>query len=199
MGTVYIIKNDISEKVYIGSTNQKLNVRMNQHRSRSRKGVKRYELYNYMREIGEEHFHIEPLIESVPDERLYEEELRAIANYPNQEDLLNTVHGFPLQECYIIAIEYNNGKRIKEIARERGHCSKNVTAVLKHMGIEVLDWNEHQKIKVDESDLRRMYVDEMMSTPEIAKVYGTSPVTINKWLRRYDIPVRKAVNRKYLR
>ena len=151
MGTVYIIKNHISEKVYIGSTTQKLSVRMAQHLSRSRKGVKRYELYRYMREIGEEHFYIEPLIEFVPDDQLYEEELRAIFNYPNKDDLLNTVHGFPLPECYIIALEYMNGKRVKEIARERGHCAKSITAVLKRMGVEVLDWNEYQKVKIVEN------------------------------------------------
>lgn len=199
MGVVYIIKNDVSEKVYIGSTKQGLYRRMTEHRSRCRKGVKRYELYRYMREIGEEHFYIEPLIESVPNDRLYEEELIAINNYPDKNALLNTTFGFPISECYVIAMEYQNGKKVKQIAKERGHCAKSVSAILRQMGIEVLDWNEHQKVKIDEADLRRMYVDEMMTTPEIAKIYGTSAVTINKWLRRYNIPIRRAINRKYLR
>jgi len=59
---VYKITNDINDKIYIGSsTNQYLSTRMSNHRQlcKDLSGRRNTILYNYMREIGIEHFCIE--------------------------------------------------------------------------------------------------------------------------------------------
>ena len=64
---VYKLTNDLDDKIYIGSTNnQYLCTRMNSHRQlcKDLSGRRNTTLYNYMREIGIEHFKIE-LIEKV--------------------------------------------------------------------------------------------------------------------------------------
>jgi len=57
---VYKITNDIDDKTYIGSSNQKLSKRMGQHRTSCRRGVKK-SLYTHMLRIGIEHFRICPV------------------------------------------------------------------------------------------------------------------------------------------
>lgn len=199
MGCVYIITNDVNENVYIGSTNRPIAQRLREHKSRSQKGSKKhYLLYKEMREIGAEHFAISVLQDGIPEESLLNVEQECIKSYPVPERLLNSKTGLSESDIEYILNAYQNGKRIKEIARERGHCSKTVAGVLKQRGVQILNWNEFESVKICESDLRRLYEDEFKTTPEIAALYGTSHQTILKWLRRYGIPVRRAVNRKYL-
>lgn len=68
MINIYIIKNTINKKVYIGATRQPIEDRFNEHcaNSRSKHKASRNKLYKAMSELGEEHFFIE-LIESVDD------------------------------------------------------------------------------------------------------------------------------------
>ena len=199
MATVYIIRNSENEKVYIGSTLQPLRIRMNQHRSRAMRGRK-YDIYAEMRRIGIDKFWIEPLVEipGATSEEIHRVELDNIKAYPDKANLLNQKLGVSYRDIEYIVEEYKAGKAIKKIAKERGHCSKSVAAILKSEGVEIKDWNEIEKVKIDDEDLRRMYVDEMMTTPEIAEVYNTSPQTIRKRLIKNGVKLRKAVNRKYL-
>ena len=199
MATVYIIRNSENDKVYIGSTTQPLHKRMNEHRSRAING-KRYVFYDEMRRIGVDKFTIEPMLEipNATQEEIHRAELDAIKTYPDKAKLLNTALGISYSDIDAIIEEYKNGKAIKKIAKERGHCSKSVSAVLKSQGIEIKDWNEIERIKIDDEELRRLYVDEMKTTPEIAEMYGTSHQTILKRLRKIGIKPRRAVNRKYL-
>ena len=57
---IYKITNDLNDKIYIGSTTYKyLSQRMNVHRMMSKAKTNRHStLYNFMREIGVEHFQI---------------------------------------------------------------------------------------------------------------------------------------------
>ena len=64
---IYKITNTLNDKIYVGSTNnQYLCSRMNCHRQKCKDltGRRNSKLYNYMREIGVQHFDIE-LIEKV--------------------------------------------------------------------------------------------------------------------------------------
>ena len=61
---VYKVINDLNDKIYIGSsTNALLSSRMNLHRMACKNisGRRNSKLYNYMRELGIEHFKIETI------------------------------------------------------------------------------------------------------------------------------------------
>jgi predicted transcriptional regulator len=47
--------------------------------------------------------------------------------------------------------------------------------------------------------LSQLYVNENMSTREIARRLGIGKTTVSRWLKRYEIPVRKCKNPKYPR
>ena len=57
---IYKITNDLNDKIYIGSTTYKyLSQRMNAHRMMAKAKSQRHsDLYNFMREVGVEHFKI---------------------------------------------------------------------------------------------------------------------------------------------
>ena len=46
------------------------------------------------------------------------------------------------------------------------------------------------KITIDPELLRRWYVDERLTTEKVAARIGCAPITIRRWLRRFEIPVR---------
>jgi group I intron endonuclease len=79
MGKIYKIVNNVNNIMYIGSTTfEKLSLRMNLHRSRSRIPSRKSAIYTAMREIGASNFEIE-LIKDYPCEtrrELLEEEYR---------------------------------------------------------------------------------------------------------------------------
>jgi transposase len=54
----------------------------------------------------------------------------------------------------------------------------------KHKGDnEVADWKDKDKLK-------RLYLEQRLSTREIAKRFDCSPTTVSTYLQRYDIPRR---------
>lgn len=55
---IYKIVNDINDEIYVGSTVQKLNRRLNDHKYDSKKFIKRNGLYVMVNEVGWEHFKI---------------------------------------------------------------------------------------------------------------------------------------------
>lgn len=61
-GKIYKLVNDLNDKIYIGCSNYAyLSTRMNSHRQscKDTSGRRNSKLYNYMREVGVDHFKIE--------------------------------------------------------------------------------------------------------------------------------------------
>lgn len=46
----------------------------------------------------------------------------------------------------------------------------------------------------DEQTLYHLYVEERLSTTKIGVMYGVHAITINRWLRHYNIPLRPQNN-----
>jgi intein-encoded DNA endonuclease-like protein len=65
---------------------------------------------------------------------------------------------------------------------------------LREYGIKVRTLSEvkriNSKINISKKELKNLYVDRRMSSPEIAKIYHCSPVVIRYWLRKYGIKIR---------
>lgn len=200
-GTVYIIKNTANQKVYIGSTTRNLSVRMKEHRCRANKsitGVKNYEVYKEMALIGIDKFYIESLETNICTDKLKQVESEYIESYKDKSNLLNRYKNLSYKDIQIIIDEYKTGLTIKEIGAKYSHCKKTVSFFLKKNGIEIKEWNEEQRIKIDDEELKNMYVNKFMTTVEIAKIYNTSSQTIRKHLIKIKIPLRRAVKRIYL-
>lgn len=83
-GFIYIIKNTINEKVYIGQTSRTIEARWNQHKAAALRGENQgIILYNAMRKYGVENFYISEL-EKVDIKKLNEREIYWIKFYNSQ-------------------------------------------------------------------------------------------------------------------
>ena len=195
-GTVYIIRNTINDRIYIGSTTRKLNERMREHKSRAITKSKNSELYDDMRLYGCDCFSIEAIKTDIPESELLDAEYKAIKQ--NLDRCYNSFLGLHRANAEEMIRLYNDHMTIKQISVKLGHCKKTVSSILKANDVEITDWNECQRFKEDPETIRGMYEENMMSTVEIGAVFGVSNVTILKFLKRNGITVRKAVSRKYL-
>lgn len=92
MGFIYIIKNTINEKVYIGQTTNTIEYRFSQHLDCAKRNYKNSILYNAMRKYGSKHFYVE-LIEEVPFEKLDEREIYWISYYDSYNNGYNSTIG----------------------------------------------------------------------------------------------------------
>ena len=57
-GKLYIIRNPIDDKVYVGATYQELHERMKEHRKDSKNPTRQSKLYVHMRKLGRDNFEI---------------------------------------------------------------------------------------------------------------------------------------------
>lgn len=120
IGKIYIIKNDINEKVYIGQTIQKIERRFQKHLSDAKKIDSH--LYRAINLYGAEHFFCE-LIEEVKIDELDDREIYWIAYFNSYKNGYNSTPGGQANKgCYnqellqLIIDQWEQGKNQREIA-----------------------------------------------------------------------------------
>lgn len=116
MGSIYIIKNNINNKVYIGQTIQALNIRLQNHKMASR--IEDTKFYRAMRKYGEDNFFIE-LLETVSNDKLDERERYWIKEYDSYYSGYNSTlggNGTPRIDYNLIIQEWEQGKSVKQIS-----------------------------------------------------------------------------------
>lgn len=163
MGYIYIIRNTVNNKAYIGQTIQTLSTRFSNHIRDSK--VINYEtldflykskLYNAFRKYGYDKFYIE-LIEECSNEELNEKEIYYIKYFDSFNKGYNTTLGgegnrlysFTKEEELEIVNLYKELKSINEIARQL-HCSVSpIREILYKYNIEIVD-NSIKIIMYDE-------------------------------------------------
>ena len=81
-GTIYVIRNDLNNKVYVGQTRRTLQQRLQGHFAESKThALHGRPLHIAIRTLGKEHFWIEPLEENVPLDQLDSLECEYINKY----------------------------------------------------------------------------------------------------------------------
>jgi len=91
---IYIIKNRINNKVYVGATNRKIQQRFLQHVSNASKyRKKRNKLYLAMQKYGAENFYVE-LLEQVSEDKAQEREDFWIAKYMSIDSGYNLIRSY---------------------------------------------------------------------------------------------------------
>lgn len=112
MAYVYIIKNDINSKVYIGKTNFSLEKRFQEHVQDSKKErCEKRPLYDAINKYGENHFWIEKLEECKPEEAS-KKEIYYIQYYNSYKNGYNATKGgdgsFRIDYEKVMSLYYNN-------------------------------------------------------------------------------------------
>ena len=133
-GSIYIIRNTINNKVYIGQTTQTIGIRFTNHKMASRTGEDT-KFYRAMRKHGEENFYPE-LLEQVEVEDLNDRERYWIKYYDSYYNGYNSTLGGdqPYRINYDKVKElWDNGMSVGEIAQTMGHAGDAISRILKDM------------------------------------------------------------------
>lgn len=193
-GRIYIIKNTINNKVYIGQTKVSIKLRFQNHLSAARKG-KDYVIGKAIRKYGEKFFYIE-LLEECPIEELNNREKYWIAFY----DSTNYRFGYNISiggnvirttkelDKNVILELFNSGIPAFKIAKLLHTGVPNITNLLKSLNIKY--GVQLQKTDaVQEKEIIDLYLSGY-STVEIGYKFNKNKSTIRRILLRNNIKTR---------
>ena len=189
MGYIYIIKNHINSKVYIGKTSTTVEQRFKEHirDSRKRRQEKR-PLYNAMRKYGIDQFYIE-LMEQT--ENTIEREKYWISYYDSYHNGYNATLGGDgseyVNKSKIISL-YQEVLNIREVNRQTGYDQGTIRKVLKEFNIPVY-WSKDTISKEKSKHLAKIdintnnIVEVYFSIKEAARKLHVTKRTISKALQ----------------
>lgn len=113
-GSIYIIRNTVNDKVYIGQTTMTVHERFMAHLKPSTcKAKAGYKLYNAMKKHGNDKFYVETIEDGVPLDKLDEREIELIAEYDSFNNGYNSTPGGDGR----IFNKINNEEELLELAK----------------------------------------------------------------------------------
>ncbi len=203
MCRIYVIRNTVNSKVYVGQTRKTLSNRFSNHVSAAKHG-KDYVIGKAMRKYGIDKFYIE-LIEECDNCMANEREIYWIAYYNST----NNKYGYnmssggnrqddqarPLDESSILQ-QFSDGKSAVKIAKDEHVEVTRITAILKKNNITY--GQEKQRIDKDVEEKSIELYNLGYSTRTIGRYLGINHTTISKILKRYGIPARSSAETKNL-
>ncbi len=205
-GEIYIIKNTVNEKVYIGQTLQGSDVRFKQH-LKLLKSNENQLIHKAIKKYGKDKFYYEVLYENITSyEELNELEEKMIKEYnslmPNGYNMCpggqKYRRNIKLTENDIndIIKKYNEGYSSRKIAEVYNLSYSTILKVLKSNNVPMRNKScnlPDRTSQVDKDVLYDLYIIKNMSTKEISEKLGFHVRTIREALNRYNI---KNKNRK---
>lgn len=203
-GEIYIIKNKINDKVYIGQTTQGSEVRFKQH-LKLLKSNQNQLIHKAIKKYGKENFYYEVLYKNIDDyKQLNKLEEECILKYnslmpngynmcPGGQKYRRTPALTPIfddDKINEIINLYNKGYSTRKIGDLFNVCHKTISKLLKDNNVKLRDKscnlpNGSSKIKEDE--LRKLFLEDNLSIIEISKILNVSTRTISRALKRYNI------------
>lgn len=193
-GRIYIIKNTVSDKVYVGQTKISLKLRFQNHLSAARNG-KDYIIGKAIRKYGEDKFYIE-LLEECTVEELNEREKYWIAFFNSTDNRFgynisiggNVIRTTKELDKDMVIKLFNSGIPAFKIAKILHTGVPNVTNLLKSLNIRY--GVDLQKVDaVEEAMIIDLYLDGY-STVEIGNKFNRNKSTIRRVLLRNNINLR---------
>lgn len=185
-GKIYIIKNKINDKVYIGQTVMTLNERFKCHLKPSTcKTRGSYKIYNAINKYGAENFYCELLCETSDIKSLNDLEMYYIDKYDSYENGYNSTRGgdckeiSKVQDIQLFLKLFNEGKTWKEIGEVFGVHKETAKRTANSLGLD-------RKIKPIEKE--QLIMNMHLTNKDIAKKFNVSPDTIGRYFKRYGIP-----------
>ena len=193
-GRIYIIRNTINSKVYIGQTKVSLKLRFQNHLSAARNG-KDYVIGKAIRKYGEENFYIE-LLEECTIEELNERERYWISYFNSTDNKFgynisiggNVIRTTKKLDSNLIINMFNSGIPAYKIAKILHTGVPNITNLLKESNI-IYGLGLQKTDKLEESMIIDLYLDGY-STIDIGRKFNKNKSTIRRILLRNNIKLR---------
>ncbi len=184
MGYIYMIWNDINDKLYIGKTEDTVENRFAEHCNdyKKERNEKR-PLYNAMRKYGVEHFFVKTIEQC---ENANEREVYWIAHYDTYHNGYNATRGgdgAQYADYDAICDAYRAGKNQAEIARELGYDKGTVHNALISRGVAIRDaktimqdslGSAVEQYDVNTGELIDTYASALSAAESLGKANGKS-------------------------
>lgn len=200
-GKIYIIKNTVNEKCYIGQTVQKLNKRFTQHK-RLNEVCSNQLIYRAIKKYGAEKFYIELIEEGISSQdELNEKEIEYIKEYntmnPNgynlcpggtmwrRKPIIEDSEIYKIKDMYL-----NKNMSLREIGEIYNVCHQSISKLLEKHGVtrRKRSCNLPDKTSIITKDIMiECYVNRKMRIKDIASEYNVDVKTINRAKRRYNL------------
>lgn len=211
LGKIYLISNDINDKVYVGQTTQTLSKRFNGHccYSKSDRSINMY-IKRAIHKYGKDHFKIK-LLEEVPIEELNNREKYWINFYNSYNSGYNLTLGGQDSNYFKLhrledTIDINKFKEyikefkplIGEVAAHFGISRCSVYNLIKRLNDPELILNSYNPRKgktiddIDKDELKKLYM-EGWSIKDLVKKYHIRKNKISSFLRKEGIQIRRGV------
>lgn len=164
MGCIYIIKNTVNDKVYIGQTIQALDARWRAHLYRARTSGNT-KLYINMRKVGLNNFYIERIDEAYTVEELNRLEKYYIEMYDSIKNGYNTSEGGDRLESRLsehtenILLDYICGFSSIDIAKIYKCSDETILNILKANCVEIRHNNELDILCIETGEHYKSYTD----------------------------------------
>lgn len=188
-GSIYIIKNDINEKVYVGQTTMTVHERFMTHMKPSTtKQRSGYKLYMAVKKYGKEHFFVETLESDVPLEQLDMKEIQYIAKYDSFYNGYNSTKGGDGRIINLIENEEEllmkakSGTSASELAEYYGVNKATIYRTIHKLGFYYYEVDEEAIISAAKLGLRQA---------DIAQEYGIDKMTVQRILRKNNVRFHK--------
>lgn len=189
-GLIYIIKNTVNDKVYIGQTTLSLEDRWKSHLKPSvHKTRGTYKIYNAMNKYGKENFYVELLEDDIPIDLLNEKEIEYIELYDSYYNGYNSTKGgdgrivnkeYDVDE---IIQSYLSGVSTKELSELYNVHPATIRRVIKtklKMG---------KKSRIDEDFIKDNY--RVLTIAEMALHCGVNEITIRRRMKELGLSKRR--------
>lgn len=200
MAYIYLISNDINNKLYVGKTVSTIDTRYNKHISEAFTQHSDYAIHRAMRKYGINHFKVTE-IENCSLEEVSEREKYWIKYYDSYNNGYNETQGGEGNLKYDYEIIYSlfvSGMTQKEIAQKLGCEKHTITRALKNFNVapeqrQKGKYGNSKKIVVKIDLSTNQILQEYCSATDAAKAEGCSVATISMVCHNK----RKLVNKNY--
>ena len=190
MGAIYIIKNTINKKVYIGQTTQKVEDRFKQHLKLLKSNSNQI-IHKAIKKYGKDKFYYEILECGVDMQDLSKKEEYYIKIYNSVENGYNISYGggqsrrTPLisseEDIKDIIALYEDGKSTRYIGDKYSVSNSVIKRILKNSGVRLRSKSCNLPILED------LYLKQQLNQTEIAKVLKVSRKSVYDAIKRYNL------------
>ena len=191
-GIIYIIKNKINKKVYIGQTTTNIQTRFNQHCKNSTLKNRNYKIYNAIKKYGKENFYIEILEKDIPLEKLNEKEIEYIEKYNSFCLGYNSTKGGDgrtINKKYDekkICEMYKNGFSLSIIGKKYNVSNATISRCLKKLNIQTRhDGNKYENF--NKETFVSMWKDKNITIKKMASLFKVDERTIRRNAKRLNL------------
>lgn len=206
LGCIYIIKNIINDKVYIGQTSIGVANRWKQHIKPSNIKKNNYALYRAMTKYGVENFYYEILEDGIPIDKLDEKEIYYIQKYDSYKNGYNSTKGGDgrvinkIEDMEYIINKIKQGVEIYQIAKELNVSATTINRAAKAYGINYRlsslkpsSYYSEKSKKISRDEIRK-YKNQGLSHAEIGNIMGINSRTVSRIVKELGLNTRNIIN-----